>query len=335
MSVIHQDDVFDHYSPEFSQDPYATLTQYVPDRPVQWCSKHGGFWLVSDYNYILEICNDPYTFKKSEGANLPVDVISSTLIPGTKDAPDYVKYRKVFAPSFTAARMKQIRDEVRTISNRALDQFIERGACDIVTEYAYGIPAQVMMSILGFELSDWTKFADPLSFKQRYGFYLSPEQKAQRESANAKLYEEIRAKIDERRASPRNDLISTLLQAKVMDRPFTQTEIEGAVMHMFLTGFDTTNGAIANMILHLWRRPDIRTMVLAAPERLAQVIEEFLRFEPPSPTVARIVAKDTELGGVKILPKSSTALGVADTNTRPHAAAVEAALAKGGLRTAS
>ncbi|MET0569687.1 MAG: cytochrome P450, partial [Hyphomicrobiaceae bacterium] len=83
--------------------------------------------------------------------------------------------------------------------------------------------------------------------------------------------------------------------------------------------FDTTSVSISNMLLILYRQPGLKAKLMADRDLLPAAINEFLRFQPASPSAARYAAKDVEIGGAKVKAGDTLMVSWAAANRDPEA----------------
>src|SRR5262245_12217079 len=126
---------FDVYEPslcipeDIFQEKAAELAAKAP---VLYSTAHGGHWLVTRYDEVHEVLNDPETF--SSDSNFVVGGGETKFIPVEADPPEHGAYRGVLRPMFSPKRMNALEGEVRGIVTDLIDGFIERGECEYVSE---------------------------------------------------------------------------------------------------------------------------------------------------------------------------------------------------------
>jgi cytochrome P450 len=128
----------------------------------------------------------------------------------------------------------------------------------------------------------------------------------------------VQSVIDERRDQPQEDIVSALLECTVDDRPLTDDELQNIVSLLFLAGFDTTAGAIGEIIGHLATHPDDRDRLVAEPARIPAAIEESLRFYSNSGSSGRLVLKDAEIAGCPMRPGDTIFSSLQAANRDPR-----------------
>jgi cytochrome P450 len=110
----------------------------------------------------------------------------------------------------------------------------------------------------------------------------------------------IKEAIEQRKQSPRDDMISYLLNSRPFGEPVSDHAAQEMIMLTMQGGFDTTGSAISSALLHLDRNRDDRRRLIEQPELMETAVEEFLRVGAPQFALARTAKRDIELGGQQI-----------------------------------
>ncbi len=288
---------FDHNSPAFAADPWSVYAYLREQYPVAYTEAHGGFWVISSYADVVRVARDDQTF-----SSVPTTVIPDSgvynLIPLQSDPPDVQRYRMALLPYFSAAALQGYEPQVRQFTRECINEFIERGSAELVTELANPVPSMTALKFIGFDPQDWHDFAGPL-----HQLSFSPDGSEGRQRALediAAMDGRITATIEERRRQPRDDAISDLIAYEKDGVRFTADEVHGLVKMLIFGGLDTTMAAASNALLFLSEHPERRQELIERPGRIAGAVDEFLRFEAPVHAFARIVTTDTEIGGHRI-----------------------------------
>jgi cytochrome P450 len=241
------------------------------------------------------------------------------LIPLQIDPPDHAKYRRILDPLFTPREMARREPQVREMVNEMIDRFADRGECDFHEEFAVPLPCTVFLTLLGLPLEDLDKF---LRWKDGV---IRPEgvdadNNMDRHEASApvalEIYEYFERAIDDHIANPRDDVMSSLIGAKVDGQPITREEILDICFLFLIAGLDTVTDSLDCFFVYLARHPDQRHQLVEQPDILPSAIEELLRWETPVPGVARVCTQDVEIGGCPISKgeRISPLLGAANTD---------------------
>jgi cytochrome P450 len=288
---------FDHNAPEMVHGLYKAYGELRGQCPVAHSRAHGGYWVLSRYEDVFQVARDDITFSSQRsGLVPPTDV--GRLLPIQADPPDLERYRALLNPYFSREAAAGLEPFILKTADWAIDQFIERGRADLVTELANPVPAAATMHLLGLDPSGWRAFAEPLH-DVMYSLAATPENKAAQSKVaafTAQLVDEIDARI----AHPRDDMISALLRSDYKGIKTTRDEVIDLVRMVIFGGMDTVVAALSNVFVQLGKHPDIRARLLADRELLQPAVEEFLRYEAPIQGFARYVTKDVTVGGCEI-----------------------------------
>src|SRR6201996_12730 len=145
------------------------------------------------------------------------------LIPLQVDPPNHAKYRRVLDPLFTPREMARREPQVAALVNEMIDRFADRGECDFHEEFAVPLPCTVFLQLLGLPLEDMDKF---LEWKDGV---IRPEGASgydRRHEATApaaqQIYDYFERAIDDHIASPRDDVLSSLIAARIEGEPLTR-----------------------------------------------------------------------------------------------------------------
>ena len=286
---------FDHHSDEFARDPWSVYAQARSGCPVAWNDAYGGFWVLSKYEDIKRVALDDHTFSSANTIVIPPKLVNRRAIPIESDPPEFYDYRRIMNPVLSPAAIEKVEPAIKQFITRCIDDFIERGECDIVTEFADPVPAMTTLHLLGLPVEEWRTFSEPL-----HATVFHRQDNPIRKEA-LPLYRQMHGiiveAIAERRRRPREDGISRLLTGQVQGRPITDEEVVEMVELILSGGIDTTGSAIGNALLYLDRNHAARQHLIDHPEALPQAVEEFLRYEAPQQGLARTALEDCTIGG--------------------------------------
>jgi cytochrome P450 len=239
------------------------------------------------------------------------------LIPLQVDPPEHAKYRRILDPLFTPREMAGREPAVTALVNEMIDGFADRGECDFHAEFAVPLPCTVFLQLLGLPLADLDKFLEWKDGVIRPEGVVSPEQHAQAAAPAAhQIYEYFERAIDDHIATPREDVLSALIAAKIEGEPLSREELLDICFLFLIAGLDTVTDSLDCFFVYLARHPDQRRLLIEQPDILPSAIEEMLRWETPVPGVARVAVQDVEVGGCPISKgeRISPLLGAANTD---------------------
>ena len=236
---------FDVMDPGYVLDPFPIWDELRAKCPVARTDRRKGAWLLTTYADVTEAAHDIETF-----SSLKVGVIPPTddapnlglpfgLPPISADPPLHTWTRRLLLPWFSNTRVASLEPMTRQLCERLIDGFAGNGHADAAADYAQQIPVRVIAKTLGVPdtLSDtftgWVR--DVLEFAD------DPVKVARgRQGIVNYLLEEI----DRRKADPRDDLISSLVQTEHDDAPVEDGVVLGIASLVLIAGIDTTWSAI-------------------------------------------------------------------------------------------
>ena len=294
---------FDHQSPEHGLQAHEEARWLREHCPVAWSSNHGGYWIVSTHAAINTVLHDHTTFttrKTFDENGVPTGGITIPempffLIPAETDPPEWHNFRRLLNPSFSPAGVERLRPRIAAYTTEMIDRFIERGEADLVMDLANPVPALITLEVLGFPLEEWPVLASPWH-EIAYATPGSPEYLHAAEGLGD-IMQRCAAEIAAHRRSPRDDLITSLIDARVDGEPLSDSDLMNIVVNLMGGGVDTTTALLSNAFFHLSDRPELREKLIADSTLLPLATEEFLRFYSPIQNDARTVTQDTTLCG--------------------------------------
>jgi cytochrome P450 len=291
---------FDHTHEAYAQAAPEIWDDLRERCPVAHTDRFGGAWLPTRHADVAAIAHDTEHFS-SRGvivsdfrplAPAPVGFAP----PITSDPPFHEKARRILLPAFSPKAVAPLEQLTRTFCAELLDTMLadvasgDRDVVDAAAEYAQHIPVRVIAHMLGVPKEDGDRFR---TFIHR--ILEKPGQSGPVDEEDTMIFylQEI---IAQHREQPSDDLVSYLLEQEIDGEPLDDSHVEGTVALALIAGIDTTWSAIGASLWHLAQHPEDRRRLIDDPEVMTFAVEEFLRFYAPV-TMARLVAKDAEIGG--------------------------------------
>jgi len=301
-------EVFDDAVAGDSRDPYPELAAARKANPVQRLDMSNmphdeakPVFFVYRYDDILEVLRDGETYSSGQIIELIMgDVMGRHIMLGMDD-PEHRRYRALvstaFGPKAIARWEAQLIDP---IASDLIDRFDGRGHAELVREFTFPYPTQVIAGMLGLPRADYQRF-------QRWSIAILSvfTRREAAIAASEQVKEYLAGILDDRRREPRDDLISDLAQAELDGERLSDEEIYSFLRLLLPAGVETTYRSTGNLLFSLLSRPDQLDAVRADRSLIPQAIEETVRYEAPLLNITRIATRDTVLGGVPI-PAGST-----------------------------
>lgn len=229
------------------------------------------------------------------------------------DPPDHTRLRGLVSKAFVPRVVKALAPDITELVDGLLDAIAQRGTFDVVADLAYPLPVAVICRLLGVPLEDEPQFSQASALlAQALDPFMSVTGEAQdgreqRLEAGRWLREYLRGLIEQRRAVPRDDLISGLIAAEEGGDQLTEEEIVATCNLLLVAGHETTVNLIANAMQAMLRAPSQWRALSADPSGVSAVVEETLRYDPPVQLVMRIAGEHMTIGGTDI-PKGDSML---------------------------
>ncbi|HVU62229.1 MAG TPA: cytochrome P450 [Mycobacteriales bacterium] len=293
-----------------ARDPYPELNQARRDTPVQQIDMSGmpheegqEVFFVYRYDDVFQVLRDGETFSSGQIIELIMgDIMGEHIMLGMDD-PDHGRYRSLVQLAFRQKTLaKWETDLVEQTANDLIDRFVERGCADLVPDFTFPYPTKIIAGLLGLPAEDVHQFQ---KWSTRILNFHTKREQAIEASNEVKDY--LVDVLAERRAHPREDIISDLAKAELDGQRLTDEEIFSFVRLLMPAGIETTFRSTGNMLFSLLSNPDQLDAVRNDRSLVPQTIEEAIRFETPLLNITRVATKDTEIGGTRI-PKGSTLL---------------------------
>ena len=238
------------------------------------------------------------------------------------DPPDHTRLRKLVSKAFSPKVVKSLEADIAELVGGLLDKVAAGGEFDVVTDLAYPLPVAVICRLLGVPVEDEPQFSwassllaqglDPfVAFTgQAPGF-------DERLQAGLWLRGYLRDLLHQRRAHPRDDLMSGLAAVEEAGDQLTEDEIVATCNLLLIAGHETTVNLIANAALAMLRHPPSWKQLAEDAGRVSAIVEEALRYDPPVQLVARVAGDDMTIGEVAVPKGETMMLLIAAANRDP------------------
>jgi len=302
---------YDPLAPLYNDDPYLFYARARRESPVSYSPTYN-VWLITGHAEVLEVLRLPSVFSSAQNLALPyappleVQAILDEGYPPApglfnNDPPGHTHARVLFAGAFTARRIAELEPRIRDLAHRLVDGFARDGQADLVERFAFPLPMTVIADLLGVPREDMPKVKawhnDWLSLFVP-GAPLARHMEAARSAVAYQRY--YAALIEERRARPRDDLITALAEATVEGARFSMAEMLSHMMILLSAGHETATDLIGHMVMHLLQHPELWRAIDADPGLMGPAIEESVRFHAPVQAEPRVTTEEVVLGGVTI-----------------------------------
>lgn len=297
---------FDHHSAEFNADVDAAWRRLRETCPVAWSERHGGFWVVSDYEGNHEVLknHDVFTSERwpvDDGmgtAFIPKAGQGEVILPLEVDPPAHIGPRQLLNPLLSPKAAEAMKPRIAHWTKQHIDAVIEAGECDLLYDITSPVPAHITLEWLGYPL----EHADATSsaFHDMLGYAPGTEGFDRGFESVVRTIEILGDTIKARRSAPRDDVISHLMTQELDGRPLDDGAIVSVCLVLVGGGVDTTTSLTSSALVHLNRDRALRQRLIDEPELLVPATEEFLRMHAPLATIARTARREAELRGCPV-----------------------------------
>jgi len=284
------------------RDPYAELAQLRRLGSVQRLDMSGmphdeskPVFMVYRYDEIAQVLRDNQTFSSSIIIEFFGDALGKHVMLGM-DEPEHRRYRSLVSTAFSQKALARRQHElVERVASELIDRFADRGRAELVREFTFPYPTQIIAGLLGLPRADYPQF-------QRWSISLLSitVNRERATAASAALREYFVPILAARRQEPRDDLISDLARAEIDGERLSDEEIFSFLRLLLPAGIETTYRSTGNLLFGLLSNPEQLDAVRSDRSLIPQAIEEAVRWEPPLLTITRVATRDTELAGVPI-----------------------------------
>ena len=281
----------------YAADPYTHFTWMREHAPV-YRDPTCDVWGVARYADVLHVSRHPELFCSGQSSRPDAPAIPSMI---NMDDPAHLRRRSLVNRGFTPRRVADHEPKIREICTQLVDRVAARGACDFVREVAAPLPMIVIGDLLGVapeDRDDLLRWSDDLIAATNAT--ASPAVAMRAAAAFEEYAAYHRAVVADRRAHPRDDLMSVLVHAEIDGQRLDDEALLHESLLILVGGDETTRHVITGGMEQLIRHPDQRRKLAASPEGIPTAIEEMLRWVTPIQNMNRTATADVELGGETI-----------------------------------
>ena len=317
---------FEPLSGDWRDDPYSVYAQLREKDPIHWAPKASAF-CVSRYDDVIHVMRTPDLF--SSGAmgselmasdfggaklrNLPrimrfmwrarinplKDLKPESLI--SVDSPRHDELRSIVNRGFTPRRVEAWEPRIGEIVDDCMAKLDTSGSFDVVRDLAVPLPTRIIAEMLGIgvdRLADFKRWTDTIISMASGSAKENPVESGALDDMG-ELFVAIREIIRERRAAPKDDLVSTIVDP-AHGRSLSDMEVLNFIVLLLAAGNETTTNLIGNATNALLAHPEELAKLKADPSLIPGMLEEVLRYDAPVQLVYRNATADTELSGTPI-----------------------------------
>ena len=237
-------------------------------------------------------------------------------IPEMLDGHIHTAWRQMLTPLWSPVAIDKLKPKLRQRFTEVLDAVADKGSCDFVADVALLFPNVIFMDLMGLPLEDADQF-QAWEVAILHGDRTDADSGDRRMAAMMSVYGYFTQLIAERRANPRDDMLSYVLAQHIDGEPIPDQDLLDFCLLMFMAGLDTVAAQLTYNFWHLATHPDDRRRLVAEPQLWPSAIEELLRYYA-FVTPSRKVIKDTEIAGCPIKAGQMVHLPLVSANRDPR-----------------
>ena len=300
------------------RDPYPEFVELREHSPVlrQESIFEGAqpSYVVYRHADVMRVLRDGEAFSSAVIAEGMGEVWGRKIIVGM-DEPEHHRHRALVSTAFgprTVARWEE--SLVGRVVDELIDEFVDRGRVNLVSDYTFSFPAQVIAGVLGLPEEDYRQFQ-----AWAVGIINVSRNWDRGVQCSRELRDYLARIVEERRRDPRDDLVTDLVTAELDGENLDEEEIFSFLRMLLPAGIETTYRSSGNLLYLLLTHPEQLEAVQADRALIPQAIEEGLRYESPVLLTVRVTTKETALSGVEISPGTVVSAVLGSANRDPSA----------------
>jgi cytochrome P450 len=297
------------------RNPHAIFARLRAEDPVHWSDPMQA-WIVTRYDLAGEVLIDAATYSAERLGTVRKHLPAQTQDIATqilrwlshwmvfRDPPDHTRLRRHMNKVMNLPVFEALRGSIRQIAGMLLDDLPRGEAVNVLPAFSIQLPGMVIMDLMGvprnrlLEVRSWSD--DMMLFIGSARGVPDKYERARRGAvAMASLFQGM---IEERRAAPRDDMLSQLIISEAGGERLNDDELIGSLMMVLNGGHETTANLINNSLLAMAHNPEQVAALRQNPDGMARAVDEFLRYDSPVLSIGRVVSKETELGSKQLSP---------------------------------
>ena len=219
----------------------------------------------------------------------------------TMDPPDHTRARSLLSRLLTPKRLKENEDFMWRLADRQLDEFIDQGHCEFLTEYAKPFSLLVIADLLGVPEEDHQEFRVVLGAERPGSRVGALDHEPVGTNPLEWLDDKFSAYLEDRRREPRDDVLTELATAKYPDGSTPEIiEVVRTATFLFAAGQETTTKLLSAAMKVLVDWPDVQQKLRDDRSLIPTFIEESLRMESPVKSDFRLARQSTKVGDLEV-----------------------------------
>ncbi|MEO3800834.1 cytochrome P450 [Nonomuraea sp. B1E8] len=283
--------------------PHDQLAWLRANSPIHWHDGDPGFWAVTTYDEVVHVSRHSDLFSSYRRLALFDEMADDQIalqrhMMLNQDPPEHTRRRSLVNRGFTPRTIGALEQHIRDICDDLLDKC--SGEVDFVTEIAAPLPLYVICELLGAPVADRDKlfnWSNRMIGAQDPDYADSPEEGS---AAAMEVYAYANQLGAQRRANPKNDIVTKLIQPDEQGETLDENEFDLFVLLLVVAGNETTRNAASGGMLALFEHPDQWERLVADPALARTAADEIVRWVSPVNLFRRTSTTDQMLGGQQI-----------------------------------
>lgn len=296
----------------YAGDPFPLYAQLRKEAPIAW-NPVDGFWAVTTHDAVVTASTDPSTFCSAKGIlvqEIGVHYDSPPTMMHT-DPPAHTVYRRMVQPGFKPQVIRQLEETTRTRAGELVGELPPGQILDVVATLSVPFPLQIISEMLGVPSDEWPRFFE-WSEAAVPGAVDWPQERI--DAVQAEMVAYLLDVAAQRRANPRDDVVSALATATTDGRQLSDDELAMFLVQLLVAGNETTRNMLSGGIAALADRPEQWQRLRRDRSLVPKAVEEILRWTTPVIAFMRTATQDAELGGQRIAAGEPVLLIYASAN---------------------
>ena len=310
MSASTLPEGFDFTDPSIYETrvPHDELLALRRTSPVHWVDQvpeaHAGlvgdgYWVVSRHADVLAVSKDSTHYSTYENgaiirfaADMTRDQVEATrAMVVNQDPPDHTRLRNIISRGFTPRAVGTLHDALERRAVTIVEEARQKGSGNFVEDIAAELPLQAIADLLGVPQEDRHKIFD---WSNQMLAFDDPEYGQDPTAASAEILGYFMAMAEERKASPRNDIVTKLVQGDAAGNALSTDEFGFFTILLSVAGNETTRNAITHGMNAFFDHPD--QWELYKRERPETAVDEIIRWATPVTAFQRTTLADVTIG---------------------------------------
>ncbi|MED1091041.1 cytochrome P450 [Bacillus paramycoides] len=311
-------------SAQFKEDAYEIYKESRKVQPILFVNKVeiGKEWLITRYEDALPLLKDNRL--KKDPANVfsqnrmkmylsldNSDHLTTHML--NSDPPNHNRLRSLVQKAFTPKMITQLEGRIQEIADDLINDVQQKGTLNLVDDYAFPLPINVISEMLGIPKEDQAKFR--IWSHAVIASPVTPEEIKDTEKQLSEFITYLQYLVDVKRQDPQEDLVSALILAESGGHKLSAPELYSMIMLLIVAGHETTVNLITNTVLALLENPDQLQLLKENPKLIDSAIEEGLRYySPVEITTARWAAEPFKIHDQTIQKGDMVIIALASAN---------------------